>query len=101
MNLLELLQQNKSYEELRSITLVINASLKSVLEAAQDTFNPQDKSNLVELTDGRFILCADLLKEIEAGRLHSQGLGLFDVDLFSQVEVFSMEEVAALLPVAK
>ena len=100
MNLQELVQQNKSYEELKSLALVFNSSLKEILEATQETFASKHKASPVELTDGRFMLCADLLTEIQPGGLYAQGFGLLDTDLFSQVEVISMEEASALLPVA-
>jgi hypothetical protein len=99
MNLQELIQQNKSYEELKGLALVFNSSLKDILEATQETFNSQHKASPVELSDGRFMLCADLLTEIQLGGLYSQGFGLLDPTLFSQVEVISMEEASTLLPV--
>jgi hypothetical protein len=100
MNLQELITQNKSYEELKDLALVFNSSLKEILEATQETFNSQHKASPVELTNGKFMLCADLLTEIQTGGLYSQGFGLLDNNLFAQVEVISMEEASALLPVA-
>jgi hypothetical protein len=100
MNLQELIQQNKSYEELKSLALILNSNLKNILEATQETFASKHKASPVELTDGRFMLCADLLTEIAPGGLYAQGFGLLDTDLFAQVEVISMEEASALLPVA-
>jgi hypothetical protein len=100
MNLQELILQNKSYEELKDLALVFNSSLKEILEATQETFNSQHKASPVELTNGKFMLCADLLTEIQTGGLYSQGFGLLDNNLFAQVEVISMEEASALLPVA-
>jgi hypothetical protein len=101
MNLRELIQQNKSYEELKDLALVFNASLKNILEATQETFNSQHKASPIALTNGSYMLCADLLTEIQPGGLYSQGFGLLDNDLFAQVGVISMEEVSALLPVAE
>ena len=101
MNLQELILQNKSYEELKGLALVFNSSLKEILEATQETFNSKHKASPVELTNGSFMLCADLLTEIHPGGLYSQGFGLLDTDLFSQVSVISMEEASALLPVAE
>jgi hypothetical protein len=98
MNLQELILQNKSYEELQSLVLIFNSSLKDILETTQETFNSQHKVSPIELTDGRYMLCADLLTEIGPGGLYSQGFGLLDTDLFSQVEVVSLEEISSLLP---
>ena len=98
MNLLELIQQNKSYEELKGLALVFNSSLKDILEATQETFQSKHKASPVELTDGSFMLCADLLTEIGDKGLYKQGFGLLDQDLFPQVSVISMEEASALLP---
>ena len=99
MNLQELITQNKSYEELKDLALILNSSLKNILEATQETFQSKHKASPVELSDGSFMLCADLLTEIQPGGLYSQGFGLLDSDLFAQVEVVSMEEAQALLPV--
>jgi hypothetical protein len=100
MNLQELIQQNKSYEELKDLALVFDSNLKNVLEATQATLQSKHQAAPVELTDGRFMLCADLLTEVGPGGLYSQGFGLLDTDLFSQVSVISMEEASALLPVS-
>ena len=99
MNLQELIQQNKSYEELKGLALVFNSSLKNILESTQETFQSKHKASPVELSDGRFMLCADLLTEIHPNGLYAQGFGLLDKDLFAQVEVISMEEASALIPV--
>ena len=99
MNLQELIQQNKSYEELKDLALILNSSLKNILESTQETFQSKHKASPVELSDGSFMLCADLLTEIQPGGLYSQGFGLLDSDLFTQVEVISMEQASALIPV--
>jgi len=100
MNLQELITQNKSYEELKDLALVFDSNLKNILEATQATLQSKHQASPVELTDGRFMLCADLLTEIHPGGLYSQGFGLLDTDLFSQVSVISMSEAQALLPVS-
>jgi hypothetical protein len=99
MNLLELIQQNKSYEELKGLALVFDSNLKSILESTQETFQSKHKASPVELTNGSFMLSADLLTEIGDKGLYKQGFGLLDTDLFAQVEVLTMEEASALLPV--
>jgi hypothetical protein len=99
MNLQELIQQNKSYEELKGLALVFDSNLKNILEATQETFASKHKASPVELTDGRYMLCADLLTEIGDKGLYKQGFGLLDADLFARVEVLTMEEASALLPV--
>jgi hypothetical protein len=100
MNLQELIQQNKSYEELKGLALILNSSLKNILESTQETFASKHKAAPVELSNGSYMLCADLLTEIHPGGLYAQGFGLLDTDLFAQVEVISMEEAAALISVA-
>jgi hypothetical protein len=100
MNLQELIQQNKSYSELKGLALVFNSSLKDILEATQETFASRHKASPVELTNGSFMLCADLLTEIGDKGLYKQGFGLLDADLFAQVQIITMEEASALLPVA-
>lgn len=99
MNLIELIQQNKSYEELKDLALVFNVNLKNILEATQATLQSNHQASPVELTNGSYMLCADLLTEIGPGGLYSQGFGLLDTDLFSQVSVISMAEAQSLIPV--
>ena len=101
MNLLELLQQNKTYTELKDLALVFDSNLKSVLESTQNTYQSKHHVAPVELTNGTYMLCADLLTEIGPKGLYSQGFGLLDSDLFPQVNVITMEEASALLPVAE
>lgn len=98
MNLQQLITQNKSYKELKDLALVFNSSLKNILEATQETFQSKHKASPVELSDGSFMLCADLLTEIHEGGLYYRGFGLLDTDLFSQVSVIPMEKSIALLP---
>ena len=100
MNLLELLQQNKSYEELKDLALVFDSNLKNILESTQATLQSKHQASPVELTNGSFMLCADLLTEIGFGGLYREGFSLLDIDLFAQVQIITMEEASALLPVA-
>ena len=99
MNLQELIQQNKSYEELKDLALVFDSNLKNILEATQATLQSKHQASPVELSNGSYMLCADLLTEIHPGGLYSQGFGLLDTDLFSQVSVISMAEAQSLIPV--
>ena len=100
MNLLELIQQNKTYSELKDLALVFDSNLKNILESTQETFQSKHKASPVELTNGSYMLCADLLTEIGFGGLYREGFSLLDIDLFAQVSVITMEEASALLPVS-
>jgi hypothetical protein len=100
MNLLELIQQNKTYSELKDLALVFDSNLKNILESTQETFQSKHKAAPVELSNGSFMLCADLLTEIGFGGLYREGFSLLDIDLFAQVSVITMEEASALLPVS-
>jgi hypothetical protein len=52
----------------------------------------------VQLADGRWMLCADLLTEISPGGLYADGFALLPPDLFALVAVMPWTDAVALLP---
>jgi len=52
----------------------------------------------VQLTDGRWMLCADLLTEILPGGLYADGFSLLPTELFAEVGVMPWADAVALLP---
>jgi hypothetical protein len=52
----------------------------------------------VQLADGRWILCADLLTEIGPGGLYADGFSLLPPELFALVVVMPWFDALALLP---
>jgi hypothetical protein len=98
MTLADLITQPVSYTDAKDLALVFSPELASQLAAVQAEYgNPRHVANPVDLSDGRKMLCADLLTEIGPGGLYAQGFAHLPVELFAQVEVMPMSQVLPLL----
>ena len=101
MNLTELLPLADSMTdaELKEYALIFNNSLRAVLVQVQDE-SPDSRhlANPVPLTDGNYLLCADLLTETGSGGLYEDGFANLPPELFDQVEVIPWSEAVALIP---
>lgn len=64
----------------------------------QQQLTSQHRAAPVQLTDGRWMLCADLLTEIHPGGLYADGFLLLPSELFDQVVVMPWVEAVELLP---
>jgi hypothetical protein len=99
MTLADLIQQPVSYEATKDLALVFSPELAAQLAAIQaEHGNPRHVASPVDLTDGRKMLCADLLTEVGPGGLYSGGFAHLPAELFPLVEVLPMSEVLQLLP---
>jgi hypothetical protein len=99
MTLADLITQPVSYDAAKDLALVFSPDLAAQLAAVQAEYgNPRHVASPVDLTDGRKMLCADLLTEIAPGGLYSGGFAHLPSDLFPLVEVLPMSEVLPLLP---
>jgi hypothetical protein len=87
-----------AYADAKIRALVMDAELKDALLNAQAALPPsQNRVVPAELTDGRWMIRAALLTEINGG-IFAEGFSALDPQLFSQVEVVPMAEALALLP---
>jgi hypothetical protein len=75
------------------------AAYDAILAAQQQRPNARHRAAPVATADGRWVLCADLLREIGPGGLYHDGFELLPQQLFTSVEVVSWDEAVALLPV--
>jgi hypothetical protein len=99
MTLADIITQPVSYDTAKNLSLVFSPELAAQLAAVQaEHGNPRHVASPVDLTDGRKMLCADLLTEIGPGGLYAQGFAHLPAELFAQVEVLPMSEVLPLLP---
>jgi len=99
MTLLDILDQlPMTYEEGLAFALIFAADLIPELEAVQEVTPGQHRAKPVELIDGRYMLCGDLLSEVGDGGLYADGFSRISADLFSQVEIVSYDDAVALLP---
>ena len=99
MTLADLIQQPVSYENARNLAIILTPDQAATLGAIQaEHGNPRHVAAPVTLTDGRLMLCADLLTETGPGGLYAQGFAHLPAELFAQVAVIPMAEAIALIP---
>jgi len=99
MTLADLITQPVSYQSAKDLALVFSPELAAQLTAVQaEHGNPRHVASPVDLTDGRKMLCADLLTEVGPGGLYSGGFAHLPAELFPAVEVIPMSQVLPLLP---
>jgi len=98
MSLADLITQPVSYETSKDLALVFSNELAAQFSAIQDKHGSRFVAIPVDLTDGRKMLCADLLTEIGPGGLYAQGFSHLPSELFPLVEVLPMSQVLPLLP---
>jgi hypothetical protein len=103
MTLADLLATTPDLSSLRSLALILSPSLHAILTAAQAAL-PAGRQNRVQpqpLSDGRFMLCADILSEVQPGGLYAEGFGRLPASAFPLVEVLPIAEALALRPPAE
>ena len=88
-----------SYEWGVQHALVFDSALASRLHEVQDSYGtPRFLATPVALTDGRWMLPADILCECVPGGLYYSGFRHLDSNRFSEIEVVPIAEAQALLP---
>jgi hypothetical protein len=99
MTLADLLQQPRpiDIDVARSLWLVFDAEYLAQLNAAQAD-QTVHRAVPLELTDGRFALCADLLTEIDAGGIFALQFSRLDAANFPEVDVLSTDAITQLMP---
>jgi len=99
MTLADLITQPVNYETARNLAIVLTPDQASTLGAVQTQYgNPLHVAAPVPLTDGRLMLCADLLTETGPGGLYAQGFAHLPAELFAQVQILPMADAIALIP---
>ena len=99
MTLADLITQPVSYETVRDLAIILAPDQAATLGAIQAQYgNPRHVAAPVPLTDGRLMLCADLLTETGLGGLYAQGFAHLPAELFAQVQILPMTDAIALIP---
>lgn len=99
MTLADLITQPISYESARDLAIMLTPDQAATLGAVQAKYgNPRHVAAPVPLTDGRLMLCADLLTETGPGGLYAQGFAHLPAELFAQVQILPMADAIALIP---
>lgn len=83
----------------KALALVFgDAPYNALLAAQAQRPNARDRVQPVQLTDGRWLVCADVLREAASGGLYAEGFALLPSELFSDVDVMPWDDAVALLP---
>ena len=99
MTLADLITQPISYETAKELAIVLTPMQAATLGAIQQQYgNPLHVAAPVPLTDGRLMLCADLLTETGPGGLYAQGFAHLPAELFPEVQIIPMADAVALIP---
>ena len=99
MTLADLITQPISYETAKELAIILTPEQAATLGAIQQQYgDPRHVAAPVPLTDGRLMLCADLLTETGPGGLYAQGFAHLPGDIFPQVQILPMAEAIALIP---
>ena len=99
MTLADLISQAISYETARDLAIILTPEQAATLSEVQAQYgNPKHVAAPVPLTDGRLMLCADLLTETGPGGLYVQGFAHLPAELFPQVAIMPMADAIALIP---
>jgi len=89
-----------SYEWGVAHALVFDVALAQRLAEVQGQHgDPRHVPSPRRLTDGRFMLTADILTECVPGGLVYGGFSQLDADRFDEIEVVPLADALALLPV--
>lgn len=87
-----------AYDEARQYGLVFDAALAQRLAEVQSETPSRFYALPLFLTNGRFLLCGDLLSEVGPGGLYAQGFAKLDAGRFDEIEVVPWADAVALLP---
>ena len=86
-------------ENLKEYGLVFSEPTKLLLDEAQNSLpNRQHQVQPIQLTNGDWLLCADILSEIGESGIYRQWFLALPQEHFNEVEIVNWNETVALLP---
>lgn len=98
MTLADIITQPVSYEATKELAIILTQPQAAILSEIQEQYgNPKHIADPVLLTNGKLMLCADLLTEIGENGLYASGFSHLPQNLFNEVEVVSMIEAVDLI----
>jgi hypothetical protein len=87
------------YDDCKSVALVYPYEVAAILyEVQQQHGDPRHVPAGRQLTDGRWMLCGDVLSEVGEHGILSKAFGYITTEMMANVEVIPMSEALALLP---
>jgi hypothetical protein len=87
-----------TYQDAKTKALVFGAEAYAALMNAQQHRHSQHRVAPARLSDGRWLLSADLLTEIGTGGIYSDGFALLSPEALALVDVVEWADAVALLP---
>lgn len=85
------------YDYAKQYGLVFSQELADRLAQVQAENPSKHVAKPVQLTDGRYLLCGDLLTEVPNG-LYAPGFSHLDISRFNEIELMDWDEAKALIP---
>jgi hypothetical protein len=87
------------YDECRDLALVYPYEVAVALYGVQEEHgDPRHVPVGRQLTDGRWMMCGDVLSEVGEGGILAQAFSHITQEMMASVEVLPMSEVAGLVP---
>jgi hypothetical protein len=88
-----------AYEESRTLAIVYPYEIAAALYQLQTEYgDPRHVHNGVQLTDGRYCLCGDILSEVGPGGLLEGLFSHITPEMMAAVDVIPWAQAAALMP---
>ena len=88
-----------AYAESRTLAIVYPYEIAAALYQLQAEYgDPRHVHQGVQLTDGRYCLCGDILSEVGPGGLLEGLFSRITPEMMAAVDVISWHEAAALMP---
>ena len=87
------------HAECKDLALVYSYDVAVLLYGVQEEHgDPRHVPAGRQLTDGRWMLCGDVLSEVGEGGILAGGFAFITPEMMEQIEVISMADALALLP---
>jgi len=88
-----------AYEDARTLAIVYPYEIAAALYQLQAEFgDPRHVHHGVQLTDGRYCLCGDILSEVGSGGLLEGLFAHVTPEMMAAVEVIPWDDAVALMP---
>ena len=87
------------YDECKDLALVYPYDVAVLLYGVQEEHgDPRHVPAGRQLTDGRWMLCGDVLSEVGEGGILAGGFAFITPEMMAEIEVISLAAALALLP---
>ena len=90
--------KNKTDEESKDYAILFGDIFYSKLKKYQDINESNHKVSPTKLTNGRWMICADVLRESLVGTLYQN---VFDTLINEEVEIVDIKTAISLIPVSE